>query len=72
MSEKEDIISALSSEKKGNQIVALLALFVMIIPWLGGMVLASPGWLKVFAIFFPPYSWYLFTQRLMQMFGMVA
>ena len=43
---------------------------VAVVAWLSGAVLA-PGWLKVAAFFFPPYPWYLLTERVMQAMGWV-
>ena len=42
-----------------------------IVAWLAGMVLA-PGWWKLAAFAFPPYPWYLLTERAMQALGLLA
>ena len=43
---------------------------VMSASWIAGMVLAQ-GYLKLLAILFPPYAWYLFIERLMKINGMI-
>lgn len=42
-----------------------------IVAWMAGTVLA-PGWWKLAAFAFPPYPWYLLTERAMQAFGLLA
>ena len=32
--------------------------------WIVGIVLAKAGWSTVFAVIFPPYSWYLVVELL--------
>lgn len=44
--------------------------FLMIITWMGGIVLAPAGYLLYVAIFFPPYSWYLFIEKIMKVTGL--
>ena len=41
-----------------------------VVAWLAGMVLA-PGWWKIAAFIFPPYPWYLITERLMQIMNLI-
>ena len=36
-----------------------------VMAWVAGSVIAAPGWLKLVAVLFPPYSWYLFVERAM-------
>lgn len=47
-----------------NSIAELLALLIVAGSWLAGIVLAS-GWLKVLAVVFPFYAWYLVVERVM-------
>lgn len=42
-----------------------------VVAWVTGTVLA-PGWWKLAAFVFPPYAWYLFAERAMQMAGWVS
>ena len=37
----------------------------LVSPWLIGIVLAQGFWQTLFTIFIPPYSWYLFIEKLM-------
>jgi len=41
------------------------------VPWLMGMVLAKGFWLTTLAIFFPPYAWYLVTEKALIVMGWV-
>ncbi len=41
---------------------------IAVLGWLAGGVLA-PGWWKLAAFMFPPYSWYLAVERAMQASG---
>ncbi len=43
----------------------LLTCLLIIIPWLAGIILAQPG-AKIPACLFPPYSWYLVIEKIMQ------
>lgn len=43
---------------------------VMSVSWIAGIVIADGGW-KVLAILFPPYSWYLFVERIMKVYGLI-
>lgn len=47
-----------------------IGFFLAVIGWLAGIVLAKGG-LAWVAVFCPPYGWYLATERVMQMAGMV-
>ena len=47
---------------------ALFSMFV--IPWLAGTVLAQ-GWLKIIAVVFFPYAWYLVAEKTMQAAGFI-
>lgn len=47
----------------------LLTLFLSI-TWIMGVVLA-PGWWKLLASFFPPYSWYLLAELIMKHVGLI-
>lgn len=37
--------------------------------WLAGAVLAHGFWSTAFALFFPPWGWYLIAERLMTHYG---
>lgn len=43
---------------------------IMSASWLAGIVIAQ-GWLKLIAIIFPPYSWYLLIEKLMKFYGVI-
>jgi hypothetical protein len=49
-------------------IANVIALLIMVVPWLMGIVLAKGFWSTLFAIF-PPYAWYLVVERFMQLNG---
>lgn len=51
-------------------IAGVIALVVMIVPWLMGLVLAQGFWSNVFA-FFPPYAWYLVVEHAMKLSGWI-
>lgn len=36
--------------------------------YITGIVIAKGFWLTTFAVFIPPYSWYLFIERLVEKF----
>jgi len=48
-----------------------ISLFVFMIWWIGGVVLAKGFWATTAGIFFFPYALYLVVERVMQMLGMV-
>ena len=54
-----------------NRLVGDLAALIAGLAGAMGMVLA-PGWWKIAGILFPPYPWYLATERAMQAWGLLA
>ncbi|MCY1290578.1 hypothetical protein D9M68_19160 [compost metagenome] len=46
-----------------------LFLFIFVVWWLAGIVLAKGFWSCLFAITMPPYAMYLLVERVMQLFG---
>lgn len=52
-----------------NSSKAIVSL-IMSTSWLAGIVIAQ-GWLKLVAILFPPYSWYLLIEKLMKYYGII-
>ena len=49
----------------------LFLIFMMSI-WIAGVVLAHGFWLKILAIIFMPYAWYLVVEMAMKMTGIVT
>ena len=49
-----------------------MAVIALVIPWMMGIVLAKGAWLTVAAIMFPPYAFYLVTERVLMAIGWVA
>lgn len=41
----------------------------IIVSWMFGIVLA-PGWMKLVAVCFVPYGWYLLAERVAQIIGL--
>jgi hypothetical protein len=52
-----------------NTAKAMVSL-IMSTAWIAGMVIAQ-GWLKIIAIVFPPYAWYLLIEKLMKFYGII-
>ena len=48
-----------------KHVVQGISVFLAVLAWVGGAVLA-PGWWKLAAFVFPPYPWYLLAERAMQ------
>lgn len=46
----------------------LAASFIVTVGWIAGMVLAQGFWSTSFAIFIPPYAFYLVIERLIHTF----
>jgi len=46
-----------------------LIILLAVITWMSGIVLAKGFWSTFFAIWLPPYGWYLVVERVMQAFG---
>ena len=44
----------------------IIALVVLVIPWLMGIVLAKGTWSTMFSIFVIPYAWYLVAEHYMK------
>lgn len=42
---------------------------VLLVSWLAGVALAKGIWLKVAAVFFPFYAWYLVVERALVAIG---
>jgi hypothetical protein len=50
----------------------LFAGILLLFAWLAGIVAAN-GFISTFcAIFFPPYAWYLVTERIMLVLGLIG
>lgn len=48
-----------------------VSFWVMLLAWIAGIVV-SDGFLDTIgALFIPPYAWYLFIERLMEMYGII-
>ncbi len=45
---------------------------IMIAAWVAGWVLSKGFWLMAASIIFPPYSWYLVLERLMEFYGLIG
>lgn len=54
-----------------EHVVKGVGFLLAVLAWLAGTVLAG-GWWKLAAFVFPPYSWYLVVQRVMQESGWLA
>ena len=48
----------------------LIALIVLVVPWIAGIVIASGFWSTFISIIFPFYSWYLVIERVMSVNGL--
>lgn len=46
-----------------------LFLFIFVVWWLAGIVLAKGFWSCLIAVIMPPYAMYLLVERVMQMWG---
>jgi hypothetical protein len=44
--------------------------FVLFAFWYCGIVIAQ-GWWKILATVFPPYAWYIFTEKMMKFYGIL-
>ena len=53
-----------------NDVMRGLGIFVFLIVWTAGIVVAF-GWWKLLAIFFPPYGWYLLMDIILSKAGIV-
>ena len=56
---------------KGDSLEMFVLLTVAVPPWLAGVVLANGFWSTTVSIFLPPYAWYLVTERVMALWGIV-
>ena len=70
MSEEIPKITIRGNASMAEAIVLIVATFGFMVPWVMGVVLAE-GWLKVIAVPFFPYAWYLTCERFMQMLGIL-
>lgn len=50
----------------------LLRLFVMVVPWILGIVLAKGFWSTFFAFILPFWAWYLVAEKYLQTIGWVS
>ena len=48
----------------GDALLVLIALPLMVVPWIMGLVIAKGFWSTLCA-FFPPWAWYLTVERAM-------
>ena len=48
---------------------SMIMLLIMCIPWLMGVVLSKGFWSCLFAIYIPPYAWYLVVEKVMLVNG---
>lgn len=53
-----------------NDLFGIILFSLIVMLWLAGTVLAA-GWLKLIAIIFPPYAWYLCIERIMTLTGII-
>lgn len=42
-----------------------LSALILISSWIAGVVIAKGFWSTLFAIYIPPYAWYLFVEQAM-------
>ena len=47
-------------------------LFLIVVPWMMGVVLAKGLWSTIAAISLPPYAWYLVVERALIAIGWVS
>lgn len=47
-----------------KQLPSYLFLFAVLFGWLSGIAIAKGFWSTLFAIFFPPYAWYLPVEKI--------
>lgn len=38
--------------------------FLVVFTWLAGIAIAKGAWSTIFAIFMPPYAWYLLVEKI--------
>lgn len=55
-----------------KHIVELIAASTATVAWIVGLVLAKGFWSTFFAIFAPPWAWYLVAERCLQAAGWIA
>lgn len=55
-----------------KHIVEHITALLLLASWLAGLVLAKGFWPTFFAIFAPPWAWYLVAERLMQAAGWIS
>lgn len=54
-----------------KHLIHALGVFVIILSWLVGIVLANGFWSTAFAMCIPPYGWYLVIEKVMIHWGIV-
>lgn len=55
-----------------KRFVEMIGSFMFLVTWLAGIVLAAGFWSTTFAIFFPPWGWYLLVEKTLIVAGWVA
>lgn len=54
-----------------HMVSATTIMFIIMIFWIAGVVLAKGAWSTIFACFIPFYAWYLVAEKIMQSLGWV-
>lgn len=49
--------------------IDLMITIIVVVTWLAGIVLSKGFWSCLFAIWVPPYAWYLVVEKVMLMNG---
>lgn len=54
-----------------KDLAEIIAVTTIMTAWICGIVLAKGFWSTLFAVFAPPWAWYLFAERGLQLAGWI-